>query len=105
MPGIVLAWLVGEGILTYRSFKDDHRPPLPGQLLASSGLFIMLGLLAEAQQARFLAAALAWGFDAAALMNVLPGVVTGSTGKQGTAAGAQTGTAQKPGTSTAGGRG
>ena len=61
MPGIVLAWLVGEGILTYRSFEDDHRPPLPGQLLAASGIFVMmLALLAEAQQARFLAGALAW---------------------------------------------
>ena len=102
MPGIVLAWLVGEGILTYRSFKNDHRPPLPGQLLASSGLFVMLGLLAEAEQARFLAAALAWGFDIAALMNILPAVATGATM---TTSGAQTGTAQAPGTTTAGGRG
>lgn len=78
MPGIVLAWLVGEGILTYRSFKDDHRPPLPGQLLAASGIFVMLALLAEAQQARFLAGALAWGFDIAALMNVLPQAVAGT---------------------------
>jgi hypothetical protein len=81
VPGIVLAWLVGEGILTWRSFKQDHRPPLPGQLLAASGIFVMLGLLAEAQQARFLAGALAWGFDVAALMNVLPQVATGGTGQ------------------------
>lgn len=100
MPGIVLAWLVGEGILTWRSFHDDHRPPMPGQLLAASGIFVMLGLLAEAQQARFLAAALAWGFDIAALMNVLPQAVSGS--KTGTAA---TGTTQAPGTASAGGRG
>lgn len=99
MPGIVLAWLVGEGILTYRSFKQDHRPPLPGQLLAASGIFIMLGLLAEAQQARFLAGALAWGFDVAALMNVLPQAVSGATPK------ATSGTTQAPGTVTAGGRG
>lgn len=100
MPGIVLAWLVGEGILTYRSFKNDHRPPLPGQLLAASGIFVMLALLAEAQQARFLAAALAWGFDVAALMNVLPEAVAGSS-----TASKSTGTTQAPGTTTAGGRG
>jgi len=99
VPGIVLAWLVGEGILTWRSFHDDHRPPLPGQLLAASGIFVMLGLLAEAQQARFLAAALAWGFDIAALMNVLPQAVSGSAGKT------ATGTTQAQGTTTAGGRG
>lgn len=78
MPGIVLAWAVGEGILAYRSVKVNHGPPMPGALLASSGVFILLGLLAEAQQARFLAAALAWGFDVAALMNLLPQIFTGA---------------------------
>jgi hypothetical protein len=79
MPGIVLAALVGEGIVTYRSVKQDGRPAMPGQLLAVSGVFVLLFFLAEYQPARFLAAALAWGFDVAALMNVLPGAVTGGT--------------------------
>lgn len=72
MPGIVLAWLVGEGIVIYRSFHDDHRWPMPGQLLASTALFAALGFLARNDQARFLAGAMAWGFDIAAFMNLAP---------------------------------
>ena len=83
MPGIVLAWAVGEGIIIFRAVRKDHAPPMPGQLLASSGLFVMLALLAEADRARFLASALAWGFDLAAFMNLAPTILTGQ--KQGTA--------------------
>lgn len=70
MGPFIAAWLVGEGIIVYRSVKAYKAPPGPGQLLLSSGVFVMLGLLSEAQQARFLATALAWGFDAAAFMNL-----------------------------------
>lgn len=77
MPGIVLAWAVGEGIIAYRAWKVTKAPPMPGQLLASSGLFVLLALLAEADRARFLASALAWGFDIAAFMNIAPAVITG----------------------------
>lgn len=83
MGGLVLAWLVGEGIIVYRSVKRDHSPPIPGALLASSGLFVLLALLAEADSARPVATALAWGFDLAAFMNLFPPVTgaTGATGK------------------------
>jgi hypothetical protein len=81
MPGIVLAWLAGESLIIYRSYKNDHRPPVPGQLLASSGLFAVLGLLASsAPDARFLAAAMAWGFDIAAFMGLAPEMLDGGTG-------------------------
>jgi hypothetical protein len=79
--GLVLAWLVGEGIIVYRSVKRDHSPPIPGALLASSGLFVLLALLAQADTARPVATALAWGFDIAAFMNLYP-AVTGATGRQ-----------------------
>ena len=79
MGGIALAWAVGEGILVFRSVKYNHAPPVPGALLATSGLFILLALLAQADRARFLATALAWGFDAAAFMNLFPAVTTGGT--------------------------
>lgn len=79
MPGIVLAWMVGEGIIVYRSVSKTHAPPMPGQLLATSGVFVLLALLSQAQQARFLAAALAWGFDVAAFMNLWPSVTGGGT--------------------------
>lgn len=70
MGPLVAAWLVGEGIIIYRSVKNQKAPPGPGQLLLSSGLFVMLAVLAEAQSARKLAITLAWGFDIAALMNL-----------------------------------
>ncbi|MFZ0665046.1 MAG: hypothetical protein WAM97_04775 [Acidimicrobiales bacterium] len=79
MPGIVLAWLAGESLIIYRSYKNDHRPPLPGQLLASSGVFAVLGFMAQNQNLTFLAGALAWGFDIAAFMNVAPAMLTGAT--------------------------
>jgi hypothetical protein len=81
MPAIVLAWLAGEALIIYRSYKRDHRPPMPGQLLASSGLFALLGLMARNDQAKFLAGAMAWGFDIAAFLNLAPDILTGGTDK------------------------
>src|SRR4029077_773026 len=70
MGSFVAAWLVGEGIITYRSVKKNHAPPIPGELLLSSGVFVLLGLLAESDKARVLAVTLAWGYDLAAFMNL-----------------------------------
>jgi hypothetical protein len=78
-----MAWLVGEGIIIYRSVKRDKAPPGPGQLLLSSGVFVMLALLAEAPKARPLAITLAWGFNIAAFMNLFGagGPVAGNGGQ------------------------
>jgi hypothetical protein len=46
---IFTAWLVGEGIIIYRTVTKQKRPPMPGELLASSGLFLLLALLGEPQ--------------------------------------------------------
>lgn len=70
MGPFVMAWLVGEGIIIYRSVRQQKAPPGPGQLLLSSGVFVLLGLLAEAESTRKLAITLAWGFDIAAFMNI-----------------------------------
>lgn len=70
MAPLIAAWMVAEGIIIYRSAKEIHAPPGPGQLLFSSGVFVMLGLLAEAPKARSLAATLGWGFVAAAALNL-----------------------------------
>lgn len=96
MGPFIAAWLVGEGIIVYRSVRGQRHlgpggriinnpyPPGPGQLLLSSGVFVLLALLAESQQARKLAITLAVGFDIAALMNLWgtggpkPGSVTGT---------------------------
>ena len=65
-----MAWLVGEGIIAYRTVKKTGAPPGPGQLLWSSGVFVLLALLAESENARPLAITLAWGFDIAAFLNL-----------------------------------
>lgn len=79
MGPFLAAWLVGEGIIIYRSVKTQKAPPGPGQLLLSSGVFALLGLLAEAESARKLAITLAWGFDIGAFMNI--GNLAPKTGK------------------------
>lgn len=66
MTPIILAWLVGEGLMTYNDVTKQKRPPLPADLLSTSGLFVLLALLGESQPK--LAATLAWGFDAAAFL-------------------------------------
>jgi hypothetical protein len=74
----VAAWLVAEGIIVYRAVKQQKRPPSPGELLWSSGLFVLLALLSEANEQ--FAALLAWGFVAAAAMNLAPVITGGGTG-------------------------
>jgi hypothetical protein len=73
MGPLILAWLIGEGIITWRSAVKDKRPPAPGQLLAATALFAGLAVLAEYQPARSAAVLFAYGVDAAVLMQVLPG--------------------------------
>lgn len=70
--GLVLAWLIGEGLVTYRWVKAGA-PPTPGVLLATSGFFALLALLHEVPAARTTATLLAVGIDVAALLEVLPG--------------------------------
>lgn len=77
--GIILAWLIGEGIIVYRSVAQQKSPPVPGALLATSGLFVLLAILAEYDKARFLATALAFGVDIAAFLD-LWGVGGGTSG-------------------------
>jgi hypothetical protein len=97
--GIILAWAIGEGIIIFRSVQRDHSPPVPGALLATSGLFALLAILAEAEQARLLATAMAFGVDIAALMNLwglggkapaTTATATATAGKAATAAPAAT---------------
>lgn len=96
--GIILAWAVGLGLVSYREIKQHHMPPVPGKLLAASGLYALLALVADYQPATGVATLAAWGFDLALILK--PGVLpTFTGGKQ------ATGTTQAPGTDTAGGRG
>ena len=74
MGAFMAFWLIGEGIIIYRNVAQNHRPPMPGELLASAGIFALLALLAESQSARPVAVTLAAGFDLAAFMNLFPPV-------------------------------
>lgn len=87
MGAFIAAWLLGEGIIVTRSIRQTHLPPVPGALLASSGLFAGLALLAESESARPLAIALAYGFDLAALLNLWPPVTGGGTATKKTGSG------------------
>lgn len=101
---LTAAWLFGMGLISYRNIARNHQPPVPGTLLAASGLFALLALLAEYQPAAAPAALAAWGFDLAALLNILPAGLAGPPAAAGKPA-PKTGTTQAPGTTTAGGRG
>lgn len=72
MEGILAAWLFGEGIVTWRSFKHGA-PPTPGQLAAVSGFFVLTAALALYRPARAAATALAIGIDIAAFLQLMPG--------------------------------
>lgn len=105
---LTAAWLFGLGLITYRNIARNHQPPVPGTLLAASGLFALLALAAEYQPAAAPAALAAWGFDLAALLNLLPAGIAGpakTTAGTANTRSTTTGTTQAPGTSTAGGRG
>jgi hypothetical protein len=112
---LTAAWLFGLGLISYRYISRDHQPPVPGTLLAASGLFALLALVAEYQPAAAPAALAGWGFDLAALMNILPGSLAGpakgkapappTTAQAAASAAGFSGTIQAPGTTTAGGRG
>ncbi|MFC8719763.1 hypothetical protein [Kitasatospora sp. NPDC057198] len=74
MTTLILAWLVGEGLIIYREVARENRPPLPADLISTSGLFVLLALLAEAYSG--LANTLAWGFVGAAFLNFWPSKAT-----------------------------
>ena len=86
MRGVIITWLIAEGIISYRAVKVNHSPPIPGQLLATSGLFVMLAILAEAPGAAGLATGIGAGLDIAGFMHLfgLGGPAAPSTAGVGT---------------------
>lgn len=81
---VLLAWVAGIGLLTWRELEiSPWRPPPPGRYLAASGLYAALGLLASAAPAAApVAVAVAWGFDLALALQVLPAAAGGPTTQQ-----------------------
>jgi hypothetical protein len=78
---VILAWAAGMGIIVYRAVGKEHQPPVPGQLLAATGLFALLAALSEYQPAAPAAGLFAVGVDIAVLMQVLPGGTSPSSKK------------------------
>ena len=78
MRGLIVTWGVAEGIIIWRSARKGI-PPLPYQLLVSSGAFVLLAILAEG--APTLAASIGVGLDFAALLNLAPIAPPGTSGK------------------------
>lgn len=69
---LVMMWLAGEGIVSWRWFKQGAPPP-PGSLAAVSGFFALLAVLAAYPPAKGVANGIAFGVNLAALLQVLPG--------------------------------
>ena len=71
MGPFVLAWLVGEGIISFRAVSRQGGPPWPGELLVGSGAFAILAIISEAgPNARRLSLWIAWGLNIAAFLNL-----------------------------------
>lgn len=68
MNGVVLPWLAEIGIISWRTVKQDGRPPLPSEIVATFIVFGSISLLANSQPQ--LASALGWGFVIATAVNV-----------------------------------
>ena len=88
------AWLAATGIVIWRQLKGGAHIPVPGDLLAVTGLFAVLGIAADVvPQARTFIVVTAWGIDAAGVLNLWP---QGLGGQVQQAAGAGTGGAAAP---------
>lgn len=72
MNGLLAAWIAEATIITWRSFTQDHRPPLPSEFLASFVIYGALGLIAENETARPAATALGWGLVIATALRLGP---------------------------------
>jgi hypothetical protein len=78
---LLFAWLVGEGIVSWRSVKQNGHAPMPGELLATSGVFVLLAVMSEfGTGAASLAVLLGAGYDIAAAMNILGTVKSDAQG-------------------------
>lgn len=87
-PLFIAEWLTAIGIIVFRQVKKNHAPPVPGSLLAVSGLFVILAVISDAgPQAEKVAALFGAGLDIAAFMNLFEtGVAKAPGNKAATAA-------------------
>src|SRR5215472_14418782 len=67
------AWLLGLGIVTWRQVKGGAHMPVPGALLAVTGMFAVLGVVADVYPAsQTFVVVTAYGLDLAGVLNLWP---------------------------------
>lgn len=82
------AWLAAMGLVTWRQVRGRAHLPVPGALLAVTGLFAVLGIASDVWPvARPLIVTTAVGVDVAGLLNLWPAGLGGQV-QQAAAAGA-----------------
>jgi hypothetical protein len=73
MGGLGGAWAVGMAITGWRQVRQSGHMPVPASLMAVTGLFVALGIIAEAAPVTARVVTLtAWGLDLAGLLRILP---------------------------------
>lgn len=88
------AWLLGMGIVTWRQVKGGAHLPVPGALLAVTGMFAVLGVVSDVVPAAGTFVVItAYGLDLAGILNLWP---QGLGGQVQQAAAAGTGGQQPP---------
>jgi hypothetical protein len=71
--GLVAAFVAGEAMYVWRVVHKYHRIPVPGDLLGITGMFALLGFVAElGGPAATFAAAVGWGLDIAGFLRLFP---------------------------------
>ncbi len=82
MRGLAGAWVAGEALVIWRQVHRDHHMPVPGQLIAVTGLFAVFALTADiVPAAAGVITAVAWGLDVAGLLNLWPAGLGGQVTK------------------------
>lgn len=77
MFGVLSAWLVEVGLITYRDIARSNSTntigglPLPADYLATFVVFGSLAALSEVESARTFCGITAWGFVLASLLNLV----------------------------------
>ena len=71
--GLLGAWLVAEALVAWRQVHGTGRPPVPGKLLAVTGLFGALAITADVfPRAKPVIVVTKWGIDLAGFLNLRP---------------------------------
>ena len=67
------AWLAGTGLVVWRQVRGGAHIPVPGMLLAVTGVFALLAVATDIYpRATPVVVATAWGIDLAGFLNLWP---------------------------------